>query len=823
MSTIVHSLRDYRPPTRAQQFANSFGLPLDEGPYVDAAGNRAEILSAILSITNNDTAGVQEDLVFAGRLTLTNSFLCFASQGDRGRGCRLALPLMTVRRVERLNTRDSVFALSITLWHGLQLVFQLNALRPSCEGFCSAMRDRLRAHLGEMKQLQPFLDSCYSEFLLKETQEGDKDKHAESSDAPSETSYLMGLGSSFGFPGDPRKLKEKSKMRLWTDYLRLHGRNITLLRYPQFTRLVQVGLPNMLRGEIWEVASGSIFQRMANPGVYEKLLKDHDGQTNLSTEEIEKDLNRSLPEYAAYQTPQGIETLRRVLVAYSWKNPELGYCQAMNIVVAALLIYMSEEQCFWLLDLLCDRLLPGYYTQSMAGTLLDQKVFEHLVEQTMPMLHEHFVKNDMQLSLVTLPWLLSLFINSMPMVFAFRIIDCFMAFGSQVLFQVGLAILKINGEAILSVSDDGTMIGVLRNYFRSLGDSAYPESSDERRKQITKFQQLLVIAFREFSIISNDTIESERKRFRQQIVEEIEGFARRCAIRNLKDHGRFSKAQLYVDYKETNDRTLIYDHVVEAIYRARHAPESLTQSDPIPATVDPMQDLKEMRVNLTTFRLFLGEIFTWARDEYIVSNGLQERIERRVPDQSLAARIFQDWDHEKRGTLSLQDIVTGLDEIMFLDGDISGAMAWLFRIHANGKDKLSKNDILSLSESLLFSTSPLLTWQCIVTSPAMNTWVPYQPLLTSPLSLEKAWQHQSSYFPYPSMICRMMLAPTSSRSSSVGSAPVSSARFSMVSTRSIISSTRSSVSGLSSISSKRPSIAPCSPSTPPSSSSSSSP
>jgi len=810
MSTIVHSLREYRPPTRAQQFANSFGLPLDEAPYVDAAGNRAEIISAILSIKNSDTGSVQEDLVFAGRLTLTSSFLCFASHGDRGRGCRLALPLMTVRRVERLNTRDSVFALSITLWHGLQLVFQLNALRPSCEGFCNAMRDRLRAHLGEMKQLKPFLDSCYSEALLKEAKEENQEKITED-DAESNTenppSYLMGLGSTFGFPGDPRKLKEKSKMRLWTDYLRLHGRNITLLRYPQFTRLVQVGLPNMLRGELWEVASGSIFQRMGNPGVYEKLLKDHEGQTNLSTEEIEKDLNRSLPEYAAYQTPQGIETLRRVLVAYSWRNPELGYCQAMNIVVAALLIYMSEEQCFWLLDMLCDRLLPGYYTQSMAGTLLDQKVFENLVQQTMPMLHEHFVKNDMQLSLVTLPWLLSLFINSMPMVFAFRIIDCFMAFGSQVLFQVGLAILKINGEAILSVSDDGTMIGMLRNYFRTLGDSAYPESSDERRKQITKFQQLLVIAFREFSIVSNDTIESERKRFRQQIVEEIEGFARRCAIRNLKDHGRFSKAQLYVNCKFTNIRTLIYDHVVEAIYRARHAPESLTLGDQVPASVDPMQDLKEMRVNLTTFRLFLGEIFTWARDEYIVRNGLQERIERRVPDQSLSTRIFQDWDHEKRGTLSLQDIVTGLDEIMFLDGDISGAMAWLFRIHANGKDKLSKNDILALSESLLFSTSVFLTIQCTVTNLVMSISEPSRPLSTSHLSLGKTWIHLSSYFPYPSMICRMILAPTNSRSSSVGSAPVSSARFNMVSTRSIISSTRSSVTGSSSISSKRPSVA----------------
>lgn len=697
MSTIVHSLRDYRPPTRAQQFADSFGLPGNEGPYVDEAGNRAEILSAILSLSNPDSPDLREDLVYAGRLTLTPSFLCYASQGDRGRGCRVALPLATIRRVERLNTRDAVFALSITVWHGMQLVFQLNALRPSCEGFCNALRDCLRAHLSDMKQLKPFLETCYSEALLTEDNKG---KHFEgTTDGEGESStvkhaYQIGLGERFGFPGDPKKLKDKSKMRLWKEYLRTHGRNITLLRYPQFKHLTQVGLPNMLRGELWEIASGSIFMRMAHSGEYAQILKDYEGQTNPSMEEIEKDLNRSLPEYAAYQTPEGIATLRRVLVAYSWKNRELGYCQAMNIVVAALLIYMSEEQCFWMLDTLCERMIPGYYTQSMAGTLLDQKVFEHLVQQTMPILHEHFLRHDMQLSIVTLPWLLSLYINSMPMVFAFRIVDCFMAFGPQVLFQIGLAILKINGEAILSVTDDGTLIGLLRSYFRTLGDSAYPDNPDERRRNITRFQQLLVIAFREFGVISNELVDQERKRFREQIVQEIEGFARRSAIRNLKDYGRFNKAQV----------SLIYDHVVESIYRARNAPESLTGGEK-PLTVhDPKQDMKEMRVNFTTFRLFLSEIATWARDEYIVMNGLQERIERRVPDEQFARRLFEFWDRDHTGALTLQNIVTGLDEIMFLDGDLAGTTEWFFRLHAGNKDKLSKNDVLALSESLLFCT-----------------------------------------------------------------------------------------------------------------------
>ncbi len=147
------------------------------------------------------------------------------------------------------------------------------------------------------------------------------------------------------------RLREASKTKLWSNYLRsaftfgvhvyrgpqcnipsiAHGRNLTLLRYPQCTRLVQVGLPNRLRGEMWETLSGSLYLRFENPGYFERLTAENQGRTNTSTEEIEKDLHRSLPEYSAYQSEQGISALRRVLQAYSFKNPETGYCQVRDM------------------------------------------------------------------------------------------------------------------------------------------------------------------------------------------------------------------------------------------------------------------------------------------------------------------------------------------------------------------------------------------------------------------------------------------------------------------------------------------------------------
>lgn len=122
MSTIAHSLRDYREPTKVQQVIHSFGLPSTETPLDE--------IPAVLSLSNSSTnasgseavdLAEQEDQVYSGRLTLTNAFLCFTSL-DR-RSCQMSLPLYCIRRVERLNTtRGGVFALAIVVWHGMRIV-----------------------------------------------------------------------------------------------------------------------------------------------------------------------------------------------------------------------------------------------------------------------------------------------------------------------------------------------------------------------------------------------------------------------------------------------------------------------------------------------------------------------------------------------------------------------------------------------------------------------------------------------------------------------------------------------------------------------------
>ena len=155
----------------------------------------------------------------------------------------------------------------------------------------------------------------------------------------------------------------------------------------------------------------------------------------------------------------------------------------------------------------------------------------------------------------------------------------------------------------------------MRDYFSSLGDSAHPHSSDPRARAITKFQELLLVSFREFAVITEQTIFDERRRFRNEVIASIESFSKRAAVRNLRTFERFSKDQV----------GLIYDALFKAVC-IEPPPAPLPPPISLLTTKDTAEERPETRIGLKTFRVFLSEIATWARDEKIVTNGFQVRF-----------------------------------------------------------------------------------------------------------------------------------------------------------------------------------------------------
>ncbi|KAI7905943.1 rab-GTPase-TBC domain-containing protein [Cokeromyces recurvatus] len=481
-----------------------------------------------------------------------------------------------------------------------------------------------------------------------------------------------GLGLLFGYNSDTTQAKDDKKLNIWLHYF--HGKEENSSTPNLFGKMVRAGIPNCLRGEIWEICSGSIYLRFNNQDVYQKLLELHQNDVSPSSDEIEKDLHRSLPEYPAYQTEEGINRLRRVLTAYSWINPELGYCQAMNIVTSSLLIYMTEEQAFWALNMLVDQLCPGYYSSSMYGVLLDQVVLEELVKEYMPNLITYFKEKEIQLSVACLPWFLTLFINSIPLPFVFRILDCFFLEGPKLLFQIAkqsiIAILKLNEKQLLNIQDDSELLSISKAFFASLNlppDSTIKEDDD---------------SYTDFPTVTSSKIVKLRKENELKIIEGVESFTKRNVLRTVKNTAYFSREEI----------SIIYDYFFGALYYAKNQQDKLSAPE----------------MNEEAFTKMLETMTIWAKLSHEMNNvHLEDNVTiAKEVLQAFIKRLFNYFKQENKSEITFVDAVSKLGTI--IRGDIMSKAAFLFTLYDDDNDGILTNMDIHLISTQLFLLMMLL-------------------------------------------------------------------------------------------------------------------
>lgn len=285
-----------------------------------------------------------------------------------------------------------------------------------------------------------------------------------------------------------------SRTRLWDDYLTNHP-DLELSRNSKHLKtLIRGGIPPKLRGSLWKQLSGAELYQRIYPANYYVLLVEHaaklDPLTDPSLKQIEKDLKRTLPAHSCFDEQGGLEPLKNILAAYSVRNPLIGYCQSMNFIVGILLLFMEEEDAFWMLCIVVEQLAclcdfrgseifsprayqPSlyYYQKDLAGLQVDQSVFKALLSEKLPKIAAKLTVLDIEVAPMTTQWFLCLFVNTLPLELTLRVWDSMFFEGSKVLFRVALSIWKMSEKKILECSTFEQLHKCISNLTKSVNIS----------------------------------------------------------------------------------------------------------------------------------------------------------------------------------------------------------------------------------------------------------------------------------------------------------------------------------------------------------------
>ena len=245
-----------RKPSKATLFRHQFRLPDSESPLHEITTELTLALHSPLSSTSSPAEKITtaaRGTVYTGKLHLSDSYLCFSTvptsfqpsaslqassaftghtHGTGPAGNGFTLPLCAIRKAERLPSQNSMYALAITTWNGFtspkpndrsdaqRIVLQLAGSRQACDRFCDGLKKGLRQGMKQLENLKVVVAECYSEYLFAGHSAKLRDGTNASDVQHKPPDAGLGILPLFRYPGNPKKLRDSSKMRLWGEYLR---------------------------------------------------------------------------------------------------------------------------------------------------------------------------------------------------------------------------------------------------------------------------------------------------------------------------------------------------------------------------------------------------------------------------------------------------------------------------------------------------------------------------------------------------------------------------------------------------------------------------
>uniref|UniRef100_A0A8C2MIP6 Small G protein signaling modulator 3 n=1 Tax=Cricetulus griseus TaxID=10029 RepID=A0A8C2MIP6_CRIGR len=249
---------------------------------------------------------------------------------------------------------------------------------------------------------------------------------------------------------------------------------VSLPRSEKLRSLVLAGIPHGMRPQLWMRLSGALQKKKNSELSYREIVKNSSNDETIAAKQIEKDLLRTMPSNACFANVNsiGVPRLRRVLRALAWLYPEIGYCQGTGMVAACLLLFLEEEDAFWMMCAIIEDLLPAsYFSTTLLGVQTDQRVLRHLIVQYLPRLDKLLQEHDIELSLITLHWFLTAFASVVHIRLLLRIWDLFFYEGSLVLFQTTLGMLRLKEEELIQSENSASIFNTLSDIPAQMEDA----------------------------------------------------------------------------------------------------------------------------------------------------------------------------------------------------------------------------------------------------------------------------------------------------------------------------------------------------------------
>ena len=311
----------------------------------------------------------------------------------------------------------------------------------------------------------------------------------------------------------------------WNSYVHRTGRRDHFVNNRELKELIRFGIPQPFRKELWKNMIQKLILKTQidlDESYYKNVIELAQGQT-AAVKQVQLDLLRTLPNNKHFKREgsEGINKLNRILLAYSYHNPRIGYCQGINRIAAILLLLLDEFDAFLGMVAIIDVIMPqDYYSNKLLDSQADQRVFNDLLSEKIPRLYSFLQREKLDISLITFNWFFTVFVDSFPPDVMLLIWDCFLSEGSKILFRFALAFFKMHEEKLLQFSPT--------NYFKlvkELSESTF----DSRRLCHTAFYGMNPLSTRDI----NRKRQFHRSELRQEFREMDE--RRESAMRALKE------------------------------------------------------------------------------------------------------------------------------------------------------------------------------------------------------------------------------------------------------------------------------------------------